>query len=91
MISPTFNELKLVLFKIVLDVACELDVFNHFNAEYFDKLFTCIILELPVKEFIIFNTVVDDTCRFHIFNTKFVGKFVFAAYPYKSGLNVHAS
>ena len=30
-----------------------------FNAEYVDKLFKFVIVELPVKEFIIFNNVVD--------------------------------
>ncbi len=48
---------KLVLLNIVVDVACKFDIFN---AEYVDKLFKFVIVELPVKEFIIFNNVVDE-------------------------------
>ena len=71
-ISPTtLNELKLVLLKIVVDVACKFDIFN---AEYVDKLFKFVIVELPVKEFIIFNNVVDVALILLIDNVELVDK-----------------
>ncbi len=48
---------------IVVDVACKFDIFN---AEYVDKLFKFVIVELPVNEFIIFNYVVDVLFKFDV-------------------------
>ncbi len=60
-----------------------------FNDEYVDKLFRNVILELPVKAFIIPNIVVDVACKFDMFNDEYddkLFKFVFVAYVVKSGL-----
>ena len=62
---------KLVLLNIVVDVACKFDIFN---AEYVDKLFKFVIVELPVNEFIIFNNVVDVAFKLLIDNIELVEK-----------------
>ena len=62
------NEFKLL--KIVVDVVCKFDIFN---AEYVDKLFKFVIVELPVKEFIIFNNVVDVALILLIDNVRLAG------------------
>ena len=64
---------KLVLLNIVVDVACKFDIFN---AEYVDKLFKFVIVELPVKEFIIFNNVVDVALILLIDNVELVDKLL---------------
>jgi hypothetical protein len=56
---------------IVVDVACKFDIFN---AEYVDKLFKFVIVELPVKEFIIFNNVVDVAFKLLMDNVELVDK-----------------
>jgi hypothetical protein len=62
-ITPTtLNELNLVFSKIVVDVAC---TFDMFNAEYVDKVFKIVSIELPVNEFIIFDNVVDVACKLY--------------------------
>ena len=50
------NQKNQFFLNIVVDVACKFDIFN---AEYDDKLFKFVIVELPVNEFIIFNNVID--------------------------------
>ncbi len=45
-----------------MDVICKFDIFN---AEYVDKLFKFVIVELPVSAFIKFNNV--DDVEFKIF------------------------
>jgi hypothetical protein len=61
----------LVLLNIVVDVACKFEMFNY---EYVDKLFKFNIVELPAKEFIIFNYVVDVEVESLIDNVESVEK-----------------
>jgi hypothetical protein len=67
----TYKLVKLVLLNIVVDVACKFDIFND---EYVDKLFKFVIVELPVKAFIIFNNVVDVEFKLFIDNIVDVDK-----------------
>ncbi len=54
---------------IVVDVVCKFDIFN---AEYVDKWFKFVIVELPVNAFIIYNNVDDVEFKLLIDSIEFV-------------------